>query len=352
MRYGLASNSYVLDQRLKRHLAAGQLPQDLIQQIREQDIRVPSIVVNRISQHIRHLRGREAIRVDRKLIEARIRKYSKKKSVISKSIARTLMGTQSHIQIDETGDWYRPYVSPFHTKTGRDCMLGASLGQVPKEYWPRLLSPPQGSVYVLLDYRQEEPMIAAMLAGCKPLTEWYEQGDIYQQVGEVITQGALSREQAKKVVNGWLNGMSEKTIADELSQSIQTVRLWMSKLKSITHPVEQYLVTTAKKIKQKGEVRLLDWRCSVSDSDGMTALRNWQVQGTGADIMRRACLALDDAQIPLLLTEHDSFLVRLEEDKYTDQLERAIKALTDASATVLGGFQLRVKVDMSLPSSS
>ncbi|MEF1191759.1 hypothetical protein QTO04_21155, partial [Vibrio parahaemolyticus] len=70
----------------------------------------------------------------------------------------------------------------------------------------------------------------------------------------------------------------------------------------------------------------------------------------GADIMRRACLRLDDANIPLLLTNHDSFLVRLEQAQFQNQLDAATQALTDAAADVLNGFRLKVAVEMMLPS--
>ena len=57
--------------------------------------------------------------------------------------------------------------------------------------------------------------------------------------------------------------------------------------------------------------------------------------------MRRACLRLDDANIPLLLTNHDSFLVRLEQAQFQNQLDAATQSLTDAAADVLDGFRLK-----------
>ena len=66
--------------------------------------------------------------------------------------------------------------------------------------------------------------------------------------------------------------------------------------------------------------------------------------------MRRACINLDHAEIPLLLTNHDSFLVRLEIDNYQIQLNKAIQALTDAAVGVLNGFPLKVAVEMQVPS--
>ncbi len=201
---------------------------------------------------------------------------------------------------------------------------------------------------MLLDYRQQEPVIAAHLAGCKTLLKWYEEGDIYEQLSKSLEQGSLSREQSKQLLVGRLYGMGVTTIAEKLDVSLTQVKRWLIKLSCLIYPIEPYLDALARDIKKQGEAHSLDWRHAASDSDSYLSLRNWQVQATGADIMRRACINLDEAHIPLLLTNHDSFLVRLEVDKFHDQLERAIEALTIASDDVLKGFQLKVEVEMTL----
>ncbi|MEZ8037796.1 DNA polymerase [Vibrio splendidus] len=339
----------MLDQRLKHHLAAGQLPADLLSQVRALSVNVSDATRGRITRHVQHLNHRESIRIDYGSLEKRIRKYSKTNSKRSQAIAKTLKGIEAKLTRNEAGYWHRPYVSPFHTKTGRDCALGSSLNQIPKEYWPRLLSAPKGSVYVLLDYCQQEPVIAAYLAGCKKLLEWYDKGDIYGQLAGALTQSKLTREQSKQLLVGRLYGMGFNTIAEKLGVSLDLAKEWLNKLSCLIYPIEPYLDAQARDIKKQGEAHSLGWRHAVSDSDSYLSLRNWQVQATGADIMRRACISLDEANIPLLLTNHDSFLVRLEADKFNEQLDQAIKALTVASDDVLMGFQLRVKVEMHLP---
>ena len=346
------NHSYALDQRIKRHLYVGQLPDELVKEVSKLGIHVPIDAVTNINRYIRHLQNRESIRVGKDAIDSRILKYSKKKSRRSQMIAKTLEGIKTKLIQNEMGDWHRPYVSPFHTKTGRDCTLGTSLNQIPKEYWHRLLSPPKGSVYVLLDYSQQEPVIAAKLAECKKLLDWYEKGDIYEQLARAVTHDNLSREQSKILLVGRLYGIGIVKLAKKLNASSAQVRGWLNQLKNVIHPIEPYLDELAIKIKEQGVACSLDWRYAISDMDSALSLRNWQVQATGADIMRRSCHNLDKAKIPLLLTNHDSFLVRLDEVKRNEQLELAIQALTDASATVLNDFKLKVKVEMQLLSST
>ncbi|KKC97903.1 hypothetical protein KY46_21405 [Photobacterium halotolerans] len=297
------------------------------------------------------MNNRESIRVDFTAIETRIRKYSKKKSRTSQFVASQLSQIASCLIGDGRGYWHRPIVSPFHTKTGRDQPLGASLNQIPKDYWPRLLSPPNGSTYVLLDYQQQEPMIAAYLAGCQVLIDWYASDDIYLQLAKAIGEG-LTREQCKKLLIGRLYGKGRQTIAHELQRPMAQVQKWLGVMSDVTRPIDSYLDQEASDIRIKKVAHSLDWRHAVSDMDSPLSLRNWRIQATGADIMRRACTNLDDCNIPVLLTNHDSFLVRLEQHQLPNQLERATQALTDAAVAVLNGFPLKVKVEMKLTSTN
>nr|QWL74148.1 hypothetical protein HQ396_09155 [Aeromonas hydrophila] len=61
--------------------------------------------------------------------------------------------------------------------------------------------------------------------------------------------------------------------------------------------------------------------------------------------MRRAVIGLYDAGIDLRLTVHDSFLIRISMAEQEQQVAKAITVLKQASASVLGGFELNVKID-------
>ncbi|EKO3457803.1 hypothetical protein LIA67_004203 [Vibrio fluvialis] len=278
----------------------------------------------------------------------RIGSYSQKTSGTSQFVAKQYQGILKALKVDSNGYWYHPVVSAFHTKTGRDHVLGSSLNQVPKQYWKSVLNPPQGSVYVLLDYKQQEPMIAAHFAGCQSLLSWYQQGDdIYRKLIQ-FTGVQLNREQCKQLLIGRLYGIGHRALAEKIGVSLRRVKVLMAELSTLILPIDQYLDQTADAIRHRGIARALDWQYAVSDLDQRLSLRNWKIQATGADIMRRACLRLDDANIPLLLTNHDSFLVRLEEEQFNDQRDRAVNALRSAAADVLDGFNLNVSVELAL----
>ncbi|WP_083938640.1 DNA polymerase [Psychromonas ossibalaenae] len=277
-------------------------------------------------------------------------RYSKKKSRRNKVLMSQLERFKATLTHDNDGDRHRPVVNIFGAKTGRDTTSGNALNLIPKHHWKGLLSPLKGYCYVLLDYEQQEPMIVAQKANCTTLVNLYEQGDIYELLIKTTTNDELKRSELKKLMLMHLYGAGIKRIAQELSQPESSVVKWLLVLKKIISPIDYYLDGEAFKAKRKGEIRSLDWRMGITQEIKTLTIRNWPIQATGADIMRRACFNLDMVKLPVLLTNHDSFLVQLEKDKFDHQLRQAKQALTDASAKVLDGFQLKVKVEMKLPS--
>jgi hypothetical protein len=306
-------------------------------------------VSTRISRHVRHLEQRESIRVDRDAIVQRVLRYRKKKSKTSQHVAMLFEKVLDDLVYDADSYWHRPNLSPYHTKTGRDTALGSSLNYIPKDYWPKILKPPDGFAYVLLDYQQQEPMIAAHLAGCQTLLDWYREGDIYEEICQAIVGSELTRKQAKGLLIAFLYGISEAKLAEILGINVTIARAWMQQVRRITAPIGRYLDGIARGAKRNKEINSLDWRYAISEQDRFNSLRNWKIQATGADIMRRACLGFDAAKIPVLLTNHDSFLVVVSKSNLENEINNATQVLHKASAEVLGDFNLKVQVEMILP---
>ncbi|MBF4291578.1 DNA polymerase I, partial [Vibrio anguillarum] len=142
---------------------------------------------------------------------------------------------------DDDGFWHRPEVSPFHTITGRDQVLGHSLVQLSKNAWSDIISPPTGSVYALLDYEQQEPMIAASLSGCQSLMGMYERGDIYTQLAADITNAEVSRDVFKELLLSHINGTGVRSAAEKLNLPEVVVRRWLIELKRKLQPIDSYL---------------------------------------------------------------------------------------------------------------
>lgn len=234
------------------------------------------------------------------------------------------------------------------TKTGRDIAKGYSITSLPKKYWGAILKPPLGFSYVLFDYVTQEPAIVAAKSGAKDLQEMYIQGDLYDALNQKVTKGHLERKQFKSLFIKHLYGQRADAIAKGLQLNKAEVQCWISRLKTIIQLLNKFLDMQLYQAKKAGEVRSKDWRMSVGKDCTDLSLRNWPIQACGADIMRRTCLALEKAGLPVLLTNHDAFLIQIRTTDIDQQSTLAFKILSDISAEVLNGFRLKVKTELTI----
>lgn len=244
-------------------------------------------------------------------------------------------------------------VLPFKTtvitagaKTGRDTTKGASINGLPKVLWNYTFAPPTGFSYVLFDFESNEPAIIAAMSGAKDIQRIYQQGDLYDALNQKITEGRLERGQFKLLFIKHIYGQSAFAIAKGMELNKETAFGWIAKLKPVTKILRKFLDDQLVQAKKTGEIKSKDWRMTLNAACTDFSLRNWPIQACGADIMRRACLALEAAGLPVLLTNHDAFLVKIETKNIDQQCTLATKILGDASAEVLDGFRLKVKTDL------
>ncbi|MFQ2060018.1 DNA polymerase [Aeromonas veronii] len=233
----------------------------------------------------------------------------------------------------------------FATSTGRSVIYGPSLTSLKKKFWPFILDPISGYLYILLDFGQQEPAIAACFAGDKGLQAAYQQGDLYEQIGKHPRLASLGRDELKAAVLPYSYGQSPDAYAKEHGiPLVEAQRRWNA-LREIFHLVDAELNRRSQLAFRDGFVRCLDWGAHVTPLSNPRAVRNWPVQAAGADIMRRSVIGLAEAGIDLRLTVHDSFLIHVPIAEQEQQVAKAITVLKRASASVLGGFALNVKVD-------
>ncbi|MGS3131690.1 DNA polymerase [Aeromonas caviae] len=239
----------------------------------------------------------------------------------------------------------RHHSKPFATTTGRNVIYGPSLTSLKKKFWPFVLNPATGFLYVLLDFEQQEPAIAACFAKDRELLAAYLVGDLYLHVGSHPHLASLDRNSLKKLVLPYSYGQSAAAYAREYKIPLEVAQRYWRALKEIFHRVDAELNHRSQQAFRDGYVRCLDWAAGVTPLSNPLSVRNWPVQATGADIMRRAVIGLVDAGLDLRLTIHDAFLIRVPVAEHEQQIAKAIAVLKQASAVVLDGFELNVKVD-------
>ncbi|EKP0308238.1 hypothetical protein JGK42_002079 [Aeromonas veronii] len=246
---------------------------------------------------------------------------------------------------DHTPYIWRHNSEPFATTTGRNVIYGPSLTSLKKKFWPFVLNPTTGYLYILLDYGQEEAAIAACFANDQELMAAYLAGDLYLHIGRHPHLAGLDRDSLKKLVLPYSYGQSAAAYAREYKIHLEVAQRYWRALKEIFHHVDAELNHRSQLAFRDGYVSCLDWAARVTPLSNPLAVRNWPVQATGADIMRRAVIGLVEAGIDLRLTIHDAFLIRVPIAEQDQQVAKAIALLKQASALVLDGFELKVKVD-------
>lgn len=223
------------------------------------------------------------------------------------------------------------------TATGRLSSLNPNLQNIPvrtemgREIRTGFISGPD-RVFVSADYSQFELRLAAVLAGDQQLINDFNSGiDIHTKTASdafdiPMAQVTKDQRRAAKVINfGVLYGMSPKGLSDAAGMSIQDAKTFIDKYFELRAPIRKYLDATLEQAKTKGYVETFYGRRrytpDVNASNftvrnaAIRAAQNMPIQGTEADLMKRAMIQLSqklsqafpDAQ--MLLQIHDSLIV-------------------------------------------
>ena len=191
----------------------------------------------------------------------------------------------------------------------------------------KLFIPNKGCVFIRNDYNQFEPRILAKLSGDHVLMEIFETGkDLYAEVASIIAEEniIMDRNMAKDIVLGIHYGRSAYSIYDQLKGnctiSLETVENIVSRYKKAFSGIFDYREQTVSYAREQGYLATaLGRRIKVTDDTKTTTLYNFPMQATGADILKKALVAIDvalegvDARIVYSL--HDEIIVEANQDQ-------------------------------------
>jgi DNA polymerase-1 len=225
----------------------------------------------------------------------------------------------------------------------------------------RCFIPEDGHVFVSADYSQMELRILAHLADDPALIAAFERGvDIHAYTAslvdgvpiELVTPEARAR--AKAVNFGIIYGMSEFRLAREQKMSREAAREFIDNYFKRYPKVREYLEDATRAVQASGETRTLYGRLrrfpeligADSNADGPTRMErqallrqavNAAIQGTAADIAKKAMIALDRAleragrPARLLLQVHDELLLECPEDQAQSVIPLVREAMEGAA---------------------
>ncbi|MBR6965158.1 hypothetical protein IKH83_02500 [Candidatus Saccharibacteria bacterium] len=224
------------------------------------------------------------------------------------------------------------------TATGRLSSLNPNLQNIPvrTEEGKRIREgfvAPEGRVLVSADYSQFELRLAAVLSGDEALIADFNAGiDIHTKTaseafGVPLDQVTKAQRRAAKVINfGVLYGMSVKGLADAAGMSIGDAKAFIEKYFELRAPIKKKLEEILKQAREKGYVETFFGRRrptpDVKSSNFLVraaaerAAQNMPIQGTEADLMKRAMVEVDK-KLPkgaeLIMQVHDSLIVECDE---------------------------------------
>ncbi len=253
------------------------------------------------------------------------------------------------------------------TATGRLSSLNPNLQNIPvrTEEGKRIRGgfvADAGKVLVSADYSQFELRLAAAMSNEKDLIDDFNSGiDIHTKTAAEafhvpFDQVSKKQRRAAKVINfGVLYGMSAKGLADAADMSIPEAKVFIDKYFELRSAIKAKLAEYLKQAREEGYVETMFGRRrptpDVKSSNFLIrtaaerAAQNMPIQGTEADLMKRAMIRVD-AALPkgaeLVMQVHDSLIVECDADLADEVGEVLKREMTSVAPELL--VQLAVEV--------
>ena len=223
---------------------------------------------------------------------------------------------------------------------------------------------PEGKVLVSADYSQFELRLAAILAGDQALINDFNSDiDIHTKTAAEafhvpFNQVTKDQRRAAKVINfGILYGMSVKGLADAAKMSVPEAKQFIDNYFELRAPIKHKLEEILKQAREEGYVETFYGRRrptpDVKSSNFLIrqaaerAAQNMPIQGTEADLMKRAMINVDKA-LPtgaeLVMQVHDSLIVECDENIAKD----IAKILQQQMESVAPELKIKLAVDVTI----
>ena len=245
------------------------------------------------------------------------------------------------------------------TATGRLSSTDPNLQNIPirseegRKIRLAFIAPPKHKI-VAIDYSQIELRIMAHLSDDPGLVKAFSEGkDVHKATAAEIFAVPLDevtsdqRRSAKAVNFGLIYGMSAFGLAKQLNVPRHTAQAYMDKYFERYPNVSQYMEDTRQKATEKGYVEtLFGRRLYLPDIKAKNAMRkkaaeraaiNAPMQGTAADIIKKAMLAVDawileqnDPRIKMTMQVHDELIFEIHQDIVEATTESLVNIMNNA----------------------
>jgi len=249
-------------------------------------------------------------------------------------------------------------------QSGRTYTFGPNVQQWPWELRKAVLPDP-GNFFLLADYKAQELRILAALSGETTLIDAIHQGlDLHKNTFSMMTGTPLEdvteeeRELGKVLNYAPLYGAEARKISEKLRVSEAVAQKLLDKFFGAMPEVVKWKILTLRQSKASQSVRTYfgRWRELENISARQRHIRgkderragNTKIQGTAADLMKRAILRLRrelPSDVIMVLPVHDSMLFQVP-DHFRSKVGEIMNLISDTMAEEINGVVFEVDFKM------
>jgi DNA polymerase-1 len=245
----------------------------------------------------------------------------------------------------------RCLLSAFRARTGRNQPSNAKFIFGPSTWLRGLIRPQPGWGIAYIDWGQQEFGIAAALSGDPLMQEAYWSGDPYlafaKQARAVPLEATKDshpkeREQFKACVLAVQYGMGEESLAMRIGQPVIRARELLRLHRETYRVFWHWSDAALDHAMLYGKLwTVFGWTIHVDDKPNPRSLRNFLMQGNGAELLRLACCLATERGIRVCAPVHDALLIEAPLEELEAAVQTTQAAMAEASHLVLDGFALR-----------
>jgi DNA polymerase I len=248
----------------------------------------------------------------------------------------------------------RCLLSAFQARTGRNQPSNSKFIFGPSVWLRGLIKPPAGYGIAYIDWSQQEFGIAAALSGDANMLAAYQSGDPYlafaKQAGAVpqdATKQSHSgqRDLFKACVLAVQYGMGPDALAARIGQPPVVARDLLRKHQETYRAFWRWSDAAVDHAMSKSSLHtVFGWTIHIGAESNPRSLRNFPMQGNGAEMLRLACCLATERGIQVCAPVHDAVLICAPLGRLETDIAGMRAAMAEASHIVLNGFELGTDV--------
>lgn len=241
----------------------------------------------------------------------------------------------------------RCLLSPFSSLTGRNYPSTKRFLFANAKWLRSLMKPEKGKVVAYIDFEQQEFGIVAYLSNDSQMIGAYESGDPYLSfaklagvVPETATKAThpAERKLFKECLLGVQYGMGKEGLAVRIKKSPDYAQELLNYHRRAFKRFWEWqdLVVNSALLFRRIDTGF-GWQFFLNGRETKPkTLQNFPAQAIGAEILRVACVLLEENGIQVIGPVHDALLVEYDEEEADERIMLTVKLMEQASELVLG----------------